>query len=154
MPNLSSGQWITRCMQRVLLTYSSSFFLSCNSNYKQRDSDCASVCSCTEIDYCNSCAQHHRHWQTWRWDPFQCFATLWRNLSPSFMLKTLFPGLLISSCCWIFYLKMNSSVWMLLVSAGQVFSGCSFYSTVGSNVLAGNKEKCFSFFYIITSVYV
>lgn len=153
MPNLSSGHWITRCMQRVLLTYSSSFFLSCNSNYKQRDSDCASVCSCTEIDYCNSCAQHHRHWQAWRWDPFQRFATLWQNLSPGFMLKTLFPWLLISSCCWIFYFKKNSSVGMLLASAGQVFSGCSFYSAVGSNALAGNKKKCFPFLCVISSVY-
>lgn len=153
MPNLSSGHWITRCMPRVLLTYSSSFFLSCNSNCKQRDSDCASVCSCTEIDYCNSCAQPHRHWQAWRWDPFQRFATLRQNLSPSFRLKTLFPWLLISSFCWIFYFKKNSSVGMLLVSAAQVFSGCSFYSAVGSNALAGNKEKWFPFLYGIITVY-
>lgn len=69
-----------------------------------------------------------------------------QNMSPSFMAKTLFPWLLISSCSWIFYLKKNSSVWMLLDLACQVFSGCLFYSTVGSNALAGNKEECFPFF--------
>lgn len=45
-----------------------------------------------------------------------------------------------------YFILKRTVVWgMLLVSAGQVFSSCSFYSAVGSNALAGNKEKWFPF---------
>ena len=78
LPDLSPGQWITRCTWRTLMTHSYNFFFSGNPNYKKYNSDCSSVCSYTGIYYWNSDFQYHCHWQAWRWDPFP---VLWNALT-------------------------------------------------------------------------
>lgn len=130
LPNLSSGQWITRCIERPLLTHSSNFFFSCDPNHKKKNLILIALLIAAVLRLITGALTSSFIYTGGPGGEIalQFFEMLWRDLSSSFLSTTPFSWSLMSSCCWIFHFKKNASICVLLALCSQVLSGCSFCS--------------------------
>lgn len=154
LPNLSSGQWMTRCTWKPLLTHSSNFFFSCNLNCKTCNSAGPSVCSCTGVDFGSSPSSSLATGRPGGELRFRFFRMLWQNLSSSCPSSNLFSWSLSSSRCWIFHFTKNQRACALSLTSSSVLR-LFILGEAGRKAVPGNREECLPLlsFNVITSAY-